>query len=213
MRSFKRFVVCSSLVLFASILQANGQACGRYYINVAVQDEAGKPIKNATVTLKAIDTDETEGKDFAKDPKDPSRFQIDFSEGHSFRFFHKIIVSAPGFATAENLAKFVSCGNRGVVVKLSKAASAPSAVWEFENSVNVEVTAGGDKNIDGVKLTVIDGQNRSHDVPVQIWFAIFDLPNGEYTFRFEAPGYETLNQKVDLTPLADKSVKVELKHL
>jgi hypothetical protein len=59
-----------------------------------------------------------------------------------------------------------------VVVKLNTTGSTSPAVWEFKNAVNVEVTAGDNKNIDGLKLTVIDSQGRSQDVPLQIWYAI-----------------------------------------
>ena len=48
-------------------------------------------------------------------------------------------------------------------------------------------------------------------VGAQEWLAFVELANGEYTFRFGAPGYETLVEKVDLSPLADKHVTVELK--
>lgn len=170
----------------------------------------GKPIKNATVDLKAIDADETKGKNFVKDKADPSLFSIDYFEGYSFRSFHKLTISAPGFNSTENQAKFTSCENRGVVVKLAKAGSPSPAVWQFENIVIVDAVGSDDKAVEGVKLTVIDGHKKSEDVDMRLGSAYFTLPNGQYTFRFEAKGYQTKNEKIDLTTLSRQSVKVEI---
>src|SRR6185503_3829105 len=86
------------LLAFSALASnADAQACGRYYITVSVKTMDDKPIRNATVDLKAIDKDETQGKNFVRDKKDPSVFSIDYSEGYSFRSLHKLTISAPGF--------------------------------------------------------------------------------------------------------------------
>jgi len=210
MKSLTQFGFVLLVVFFALISSTNGQACGRYYITVSVQTLDGKPIKTARVDLKVIDTDETKGKNFVRDKADPSVFSIDYFEGHSFRSFHKVTISAPGFISTENLTKFTSCENRGVVVKLAKAGSSSPAVWSFQNNVNVKAVGSDGKPVEGVTLTVIDGHNKPETVDMKFGFAYFTVPSGEYTFRFEARGYQTKNERVDLTKLARQSVKVEL---
>jgi hypothetical protein len=207
MRSSTSLCICLCLALLSCVHTASGQACGAYYITVSVKDGAGKPVKNARVLLRPIEKDESGGRQFARDKEDPSTSSLKLSEGISFKFFHRISVSAPGFRSADLDAKFLSCASRTVVVKLGKTRP---AVWQFTNTVEVEASASGSKKIDGLKLTVIDSQGRSKDVPVQTWFAFVDLSNGEYIFRLSAPGYETVEEKVDLTRLENKTLKVEL---
>src|SRR5437899_10801406 len=172
----KLLIGCICLVFFAFSLEADAQACGRYYINVSVLDETDKPVNNADIVLKPVDKDETNGANFARDTKNPSMFSLPLSEGQTFEFFHKIKVTAPGYNAAEIKAKFLSCAGRGVIVKLTKAGSQATAVWSFKNTVEDEATATDDKYIEGIKLTVIDAKNKSQNVEVQKWFAFVDLP-------------------------------------
>jgi PEGA domain len=208
--SLKYFAVACCLAVFGSAVNADAQACGAYYINVSVQDTAGKAVSNAKVDLKPIEKDESAGKNFARDAKEPSRFTLQLSEGQDSQFFHKIVVSAPGYNSAETQLKFHSCANRLAVVNLVKAGSPATAVWHYQNTVEIQVAGKDGENIDGLKLTVIDVHGKEETVPTQKWFAFFDLPNGEYTLRIEVPGYQTLNEKLDLKPLADVSLKLQV---
>lgn len=210
MKSITFFVASLCLGLFALALSANAQACGAYYINVSVQDPDGGGINNARVDLMAIEKDESAGKNFVRDAEEPSRFTLQLSEGQDSQYFHKIVVNAPGYNRSETKVKFHSCANRGAVVKLSRTASPTAAVWQFKNTVEVEVSGTRGENVDGLKLTVIDGHGKASAVPAQKWFAFFDLPNGEYTLEIEAPGFQAASEKLDLRPLADVTLKVQL---
>lgn len=207
-----RTIVGICIMFAALVLPVNGQACGKYYISVAVQDEAGKPIANADVRLSSITVDETRGKNFVRGTKDPFLYTIDYTEGYSFKEFHKLGVSAQGYKNTENKVKFLSCDSRKILVNLATTDSKTASVWHFENSVHVEAIGPDGKDVDGAKLIVINGKDRE-DIDMKFGNAFFDIKNGEYTFRIEAPGYETTEEKVDLRAFSTKLVKVELKSI
>ena len=197
-------------VLFLALVsQANAQACGKYYVNITVQNEDGKPVENADVKLLPITKDETRGKIFVRDKTNLSLFSIDYPEGHSFGSLHKLIISAEEFKSSENKISFSSCQNRDVIVKLARSNSAQSAVWQFENSVNIVVVSDG-KYLNDVKMTISADGKKSEEMDMKFGSAYFHLPNGEYNFRFEKSGYQTKEVKVDLTPVSGKYLKVEL---
>src|ERR1043165_1308844 len=111
MNSLRYRSACFCLVFFAFALRTNAQACGAYYISVSVRDSAGKAVNNAKVDLKPIQKDESGGKNFVRDTNDPSIHSLQLSEGQIATFFHKIVVSAPGFSPAEVQMKFLSCAD------------------------------------------------------------------------------------------------------
>ena len=209
MKLWKSLIICLPILFFALVSQANAQACGKYYVKITVQNENGKPVENADVKLLPIKKDETRGKNFVRDNANLSLFSIDYPEGYSFSSFHNLIISAEGFKPAENKITFSSCQNREVVVKLARSNSAQSAVWQFENSVNIQVVGDG-KYLDDVKLTISASEKESEVIDMKFGSAYFRLPNGEYNFRFEKLGYQTKDVKVDLTPVSGKYLKVEL---
>ena len=202
------------ILFFAFVSQARAQACGTYHININLQNENGKPIEtNAVVRLSPLEKDETRGKNFVRDNANLSLFSINYPEGYSFESFHKLTISADGFKPTENKVRFTSCQDRDVVVILAKANSATKAVWEFKNNIDVQVVGGDGKNLDNVKLTIIDSEKNSENIEMKFGSSYFHLPNGEYNFRFEKSGYQIEEMKVDLTPLSGKHLKVELKPL
>ena len=95
-----------SLLLALIASNANGQACGRFRIEIVVQTETGKPLETAVVQFLPITKDETRGRQFVRDETERSRFSIEFIEGQSVREFHRLIVSADGYKRAENEIKF-----------------------------------------------------------------------------------------------------------
>lgn len=149
-----KLLLLSSLCLAFLSLSANGQMCGGYSITVFVQDAEGKPIDNADIQFLPITKDETRGKKFVRDEKDFSRFSIQFTEGDSVNDFHKLIISADGYKTAENEIKFGSCRRREIKVKLPKANSAAVPVWEFSSSILFNIRDANGKPISGIKATV-----------------------------------------------------------
>ena len=212
MKPFAAAVIFSTVLFFALFVKVNAQACGTYFINITVEDEQGKPVKNASVKLLPIEKDETEGKKFVRDNAEPSKFSISLQEGHDFKTFHKLIISAPGFKQSENKVRFISCEKRNVIVKLAPLKSASEAVWQFENEIDIQVFGGDGKTLSGVKMQIIAGKKEPETIDMGQWGSAFlTLPNGIYRFRFEKPGYETKEVTADLTPLADEHLKVELK--
>ena len=87
----KALIGCICLVLFAFSLKVGAQACGRYYINVSVLDESGKPVNNSDVVLKPVNKDETDGANFARDEQKPSMFLLTLFEGKIFESFRVFI--------------------------------------------------------------------------------------------------------------------------
>jgi hypothetical protein len=207
-----KLAVVIGMIFFAGVIQASGQACGRFYIRITVEDQSGKPITNANIALKAGTKDETQGKKFERDAKDTSQFTVAYSEGTAFSTPQLVSVSAPYFNTSEIPAIFTSCENLAAVVKLSKKGLPANAVWDFRVNVEAEVNSADEKFTKGAKLTVIDSAGKSQDIAdFDKGYAFFDLPNGKYVFKFSAPGYEPRDENVDLTGLGRKSVIVELK--
>jgi hypothetical protein len=204
-------VFALSLLAGAFCFGVRAQACGRYAITIKVTDEQGKPVKNASVKLSPIEKDETRGQNFVPDKADPALFSISYPEGYSFSAFHKLTVAAPGFKKAENTGRFTSCEKRSVSVRLVRLKSASEAVWKFENNINIQVFGSDGKYLDDVKMTIIDDKKNSESEDLKFGSAYHYLPNGVYNFRFEKPGFETSQIEVDLTALAGKYLKVELK--
>lgn len=212
MKFRKLIIVSFPILFFALVSQARAQACGTYHININLQNENGEPIEtNAIVRLSPLEKDETRGKNFVRDNANLALFSINYPEGYSFASFHKLTISADRFKPTENKVRFTSCQDRDVVVKLAKANSDADAIWQFKNNVNVEVVGADKKNIDDVKLTIVDNKKNSEFIEMKFGSSYFYLPNGEYKFRFEKTGYQTEEIKVDLTPLSGKYIKVELK--
>ena len=188
----------------------NAQACGRYYVSVSVQGLDGKPVKNALVKLEPITTDETKGEQFVRDKADPSAFSVSFSEGHSFKEFHKVVVTAAGYQPVEKQIKVLSCQGKHIVVKLAPKGSSSNAVWEFANNVYIDVFNPEEKHIEGATLTVLDDKGKQVPEEMTFGFALFDLPNGKYTFRIQAPGFLDKEVEADLTTIANFYLKVQL---
>lgn len=212
MKPYAAAVIFSAVLFFALFVKANAQACGRYAVNITVENEQGKPVKNADVKLLPIEKDETEGKNFVRDKSDPAMFSITLQEGHSFRSFHKLIITAPGFKPSENKVRFLSCEKRNVIVKLAPLKSDSLAFWQFENEIDIRVFGGDGKNLRDVKMQIIGGNKEPETIDMGEWGSAFlTLPNGIYRFRFEKPGYEIKEVTADLTPLANEHLKVELK--
>jgi hypothetical protein len=212
MKHYQTAVIFSIVLFFALFVKANAQACGTYYINITVEDEQNQPVKNASVKLLPIEKDETEGKKFVLDKAEPSKFSISLQEGHDFKTFHKVLISAPGFKESENKVRFISCENRNVVVKLAPLKSASEAIWQFENEIDIQVFGGDGKTLPGVKMQILGEKREPENIEMGQWGSAFlTLPNGKYRFKFEKPGYETKEITADLTPLANEHLKVELK--
>jgi len=210
MKPSKTFIIFFAILFLVFSGKASAQACGEYEISVAVRDERENPVKNASVKLEPIEKDETRGQNFVRDKADASLFSISYPEGYSFQKLHKLIVTAPGFKTAENKALFISCEKRDVSVKLARAKSASAAVWSFNNRFNLYVVGPDGKGVDGVKMTLLDGEKVVAEKNMEYGIEYFNLPNALYRIRFEKTGFETKEIEVDLTPLADKFLKVEL---
>ncbi len=212
MKPYTKAVIFSTFWLFALFVKADAQACGRYAIDVTVENAQGQPLKNAVLKLLPIEKDETDGKKFVRDKSKPATFSITFQEGHSFRAFHRLIISAPGFKPSEKKVRFTSCENRNVLVKLAASKSASAAVWHFENEIDIRVLGSDGKSLRDVKMQIVGGNREPETIDLGEWGTTFlTLPNGIYRFRFEKPGYETKEVTADLTPLADELLKVELK--
>jgi hypothetical protein len=212
MKPNPKAVIFLAVLFFALFVKADGQACGTYAVNIMVEDEQGKPVKNASVKILPIDRDETDGEKFVRDKTKPATFSISFPEGHSFETFHKLIISAPGFKRSENKVRFLSCEKRDVIVKLAALKSTSSAVWKFENEIDIRVFGGDGKSLPGVKMQIIAENREPETIDMGQWGSAFlTLPNGIYRFKFEKPGLETKEVTSDLTPLANEYLKVELK--
>jgi len=213
MKFCKSAIIIFPILFFALFSQANAQACGEYQINITIQSEDGKPVENSVVQLLPIEKDETRGKTFVRDAAKLFRHSINYPEGYSFTSFHKLIISADGFKTAENLVKLTSCQQRDVTVTLARLDSSPNAVWQFVNNISIQVIGSDGKNLSDVKLTVSDKLKNSRKNDLKFGSAYLYLSNGEYNFRFEKSGYQIEEVKVDLTSLSGRSLKVELKPL
>jgi hypothetical protein len=209
----ERLAVVTGILLSVLCLASsdvNAQACGRYYVSVSVQDLNGKPIKDASVMLRPITVDETKGEQFSRDKADASALSTSFSEGHSFKEFHKVVVTAKGYRTAENQIKVLSCQSRKIIVKLAPAGSPNSAVWQFENNVFIQAVGPDGKGVENAELTVIDEKKNTAPQEMKYGFASFELPNGKYTFRIHADGYLNKEIEADLTTIANFDLKVQL---
>jgi hypothetical protein len=208
-----RFFSLALLILFFALLNLNAdaQACGSYEVSVSVQDESRKPVENAVVQLLPLTKDETKGKQFVREENELSKFSIRFIEGHSLREFHKLIVSADGYKTAETELKVFSCRNQSVTVRLPKKNSAAAPVWDFTNSIQVSTEDAEGKALSGVKVIIKKDEKIVQTEVLEYFGAGFKLPNGEYLFRFEKEGFQPQEIKVDLTKIADLSIKSQLK--
>jgi hypothetical protein len=198
------------LLLVPSSQEFHAQACGRYYVRVSVQSMNGKRVRDPSVMLKSIMTDETKGEQFSRGKADPTSFSTRFSEGHSFKEFHKIVVTAAGYKTADNQIKVLSCQNRNISVKLAPTGSSSPALWQFENTVSIQAKGADGKQIDDASLTISSGKNKPVEKEIKFGFANFDLPNGKYVFRISAPGYLNKDVEADLTAIANFNLKIQL---
>ena len=212
MKRYQTAIIFSTFLFFALFVKANAQACGTYSVTITVENEQDKPVTNAVVKLLPIEKDETDGKKFVRDKSNPATLSISFQEGHSFKTFHKLIISAPGFKRSENKVRFTSCEKRNVIVKLAPLKSASAAIWQFENEIDIQVFGGDGKTLRDVKMQIIAEKREPENIDMGEWGSAFrTLPNGIYRFRFEKPGFETKEVTSDLRPLADEHLKVELK--
>ncbi|HVE58521.1 MAG TPA: carboxypeptidase-like regulatory domain-containing protein, partial [Pyrinomonadaceae bacterium] len=136
----------------------NAQACGKYRINIKVQNESGEPIDNALVQLLPITKDETRGSKFERNNTDLSNFTLTFLEGQGLSEFHRLKISADGYKTAENELKIVSCDNKTIIVKLAKTSSSNEPVWNFENRIELEAAGENGENLESSWVIVTDGE-------------------------------------------------------
>lgn len=97
---------------------ANAQACGKFDLLIDVQNQAGEPIDSASVQLVPINKDEIAEKVFQQNGVKLSRFVLGLSEGQQLREFHRLIISADGYKSAENELKIVSCEGKNIKVQL-----------------------------------------------------------------------------------------------
>jgi hypothetical protein len=185
--------------------------CGKFKETVIVQDQKGKPIETAVVQFLPITKDETLGKQFTRSETDRSVFEIEYLEGHRVRKFHKLIVSADVYKTAENEMKFYSCERRQIIVKLPKTDSAASPVWELENDVQIIAKDENDKDVNGIKVSVLKDEKVLKSKKSNFDRIGFRLKSGEYILRLEKDGYQTEDIKVDLTKIAQVNLTVNLK--
>ena len=155
--------------------------------------------------------DETRGKQFVREENDLSKFSVEYFEGQSISEFHKLIVSADGYKTAENEIKFITCNRLLIQVKLPKNDSAEIPVWNFENSVTLSTEDENGKEINGVKISVIKDGKVIEEKDSKYYGIGFEIKNGEYIFRFEKDGYQTKEIKADLTKIGDLKITVKLK--
>lgn len=206
----KIFLFAFYIFIFCAV-NADAQMCGKFRETIVVQDEKGKPIETAVVQFLPITKDETLGKQFTRSETDRSVFEIEYQEGHSVREFHKLLVSADGYKTAENEIKFYSCERRRILVKLSKSDSASSSVWEIENDVQVIAKDENDKAVNGIKVSVVKDGKVLKSKKSEFDRVGFTLKGGEYILRIKKDGYQTEDAKVDLTKIAQVYFTVNLK--
>lgn len=199
-----------SIFIFCAV-KVSAQMCGKFKETIIVQDEKGKPIDTAVVQFLPITKDETRGKQFTRSETDRSAFEIEYQEGHSVKEFHKLIVSADGYKTAENEMKFYSCQRLRVIVKLPKNDSSKSPVWEFDNEVAVAIKDENDKGINGVKVSILKDGKVLRSIKPDFDSAGFSEKTGEYIFRLEKDGYQTEDIKVDLTKIGNVRIETKLK--
>lgn len=197
-------------ILTGFVLGAHAQACGKFSVNIIVQDESGKPVDNAIVQFLPITRDETYGKQFVRDKSEPSRFSIEFFEGQGVKEFHKLVISADGYKTAENEIKFPSCRGPYVTVKLPKKDSAAAAVWNFKNLIMVETQDVDGEPVSGVKVIIKKDGKIVEEETMEYFGSGFTLLNGEYVFRFEKDGYQPQEIKVDVMKIAGQEIKTKL---
>ena len=208
-----KFLLVLIIVCAGFVGETKAQMCGKFRIGVSVQNADGEPIDNAVIQFLPITTDETFGKSFVRDQMELSKLTIQFTEGQSVKNFHKLIVSANGYKTAENEIKFYSCRGSNIIVKLPKSDAAAAPVWEFSNSIMIETQDAGGKEISGVKLTVLQDGKIIGSKEIEYYGVGFDIPNGKYVLRLAKKGYQTREIKVDLTKIADVDVTAKLKLL
>ena len=187
----------------------NAQPCMRFSIVVNVQNEAYEPIANAIVQLMPITRDETAGKIFVRNEEN---FTLELLEGQQLSEFHRLIISADGYKTAENKLKIVSCDNNTIKVKLVKNGSTGEAAWNFSNRIVVKVADESNKSIEKTWMTVTqDGKYVSSFVIENGYLNIRFFPNGIYNVQLKAKGFETKQFMVDWLKIAEQNLKFNLK--
>lgn len=208
--ALKIVVFAFSIFVFCTV-KATAQACGVFSQTVFVQDEKGRPLEMAVVQFLPITKDETYGKQFTRSESNRSSFELKFQEGQSVKEFHKLIVSADGYKTAENEIKFFSCSGNQIKVKLPKTDSSASPVWEFENRIMISTNDEDGKGVKGVRLSIFEDGKILTTQKMEYYGTGFDMKNGKYVFRFEKDSYETENIEVDLTEIERVDINVSLK--
>lgn len=189
---------------------ADAQRCGNYSVEVIVQDESGKPVDTAVVQFVPITKDETQGKQFVRDESERSKFSIQFAEGSGVWDFHKLIVSADGYKTAEKEIKFRSCEGPVIKVRLPKKDSESVPFWDFKNFIRVETLDADGNYLNGVKVT-IKKDGKILEEAAEYSGTGFSLAPGPYTFRFEKEGFEPVEIKMDRTQIGELYMPVRLK--
>ena len=210
MKVLKMLVLCVLVCGFNCFDSA--QACGKFDVVVEVQNEAGEPIDNAFVQLTPITKDETTGKVFELNKGKLSNFMLELTEGQQLREFHRLIISADGYKTAENALKIVSCDNKNIKVKLVKNGATGEAVWNFYNRIVIQVTDVNNTNIEKTRLTVMQGEKITTQLLIENgYLSITFFPNGIYDFQLKAKGFQTAQFKVDSSKIAGQDLKFQLK--
>lgn len=190
----------------------NAQACGKFRVIVDVQNEAGEPIENAVVQLTPITKDETGGKVFERNERKLSNFTFELSEGQRLSEFHRLIISADGYRTAENELKIVSCDNKTIKVKLVKNGAAGEAVWKFFNRIVVQVADENNKSIEKTWMTVIQDEKIVSNFLIENgYLSVKFFPNGIFDVQLKAKGFETKQFKIDSSKIAGQNKKFRLK--
>lgn len=199
------------LMMIALVTFAEAQRCGRWNIEVEVQTTAGEPLESAVVELLPISADERRGKRFANTTGSPSKFKIEFLEGHSIENFHRLLVTADGHKPAELEMRASSCESRELSVSLPKTDVHITPVWGFVNRINVRAKDTNGKNLSAFKLKVMLDDDGFRSEFFEYYGGSITLPNGAYVFRFEKEGYESQEVEVDASKLSDLEIIAKLK--
>lgn len=197
---FYKSIIAILFVLFCAA-NVDAQMCGKYRVGLVVLDERGKPINNAVVQFLPITNDETRGKSFERDEKDSSKFSVEYLEGHSLEEFHKLIVSADGYKTAEIEFRFYSCSGLRMQVNLPHAKSAAPPVWLPKNEVSFYISDDNNRQFAGVEISIFKNGEFLKKIRSKSGGIGTNLDFGNYTFKLEKKGYQTEELTADLTKI------------
>lgn len=207
-----RTIFITMFFLLFSAANADAQMCGRYRVGLIVLNEKNQPINDADVRFLPITKDETLGKRFVRDGKDFSKFWIEFQEGQSLKEFHKLIVSAKGYKTAETRFRFYSCRRLQMQVKLPKSAARAQPAWTPANEFGFYISDEDRRRLEGVKISIFKDGEFLKTLYSKIGGVGLKLDFGEYVFKFEKKGYRAEEVNFDATAIDNpRGISLDLK--